>query len=750
MVSYADVIVDILSEKLDRSFQYRIPEEMQDKISAGVLVMVPFGRGNRLIRAYVTGVSGTPGIDPEKIKPIAEVITEGLGSEERLVLLAGWMKEYYGAAMAQALRTVIPVKRKIRTVEKTTILRKCSREEAEAYLEEFQRKHQTARARLTEALIEESEWPLNLLKEKCNITSAVIHSLEKMEIAEVSKERVYRNPDIGEMRAQDPVVLNEEQQYVVDVIRKAWDSCSREETGEKCRFLLQGVTGSGKTEVYMELIEHAISRGEQAIMLIPEIALTWQMVLRFRRRFGDRVSFIHSRLSAGERYDQYERAKNGQIDVMIGPRSALFTPFPRLGIIVMDEEQESAYQSESVPRYHARETAAMRAQLEGAVLLLGSATPSLEAYYAAQEGRYTLLKMQHRVKALPLPSVHVVDMRQELRNGNRSMISSTLRSMMEERLQKGEQTMLFLNRRGYAGIVTCRSCGYVAKCPHCDVSLSLHSGGRMICHYCGYEENAPEGCPSCRNGKLKLLRAGTQQVEEEVRRIFPRARTLRMDLDTTREKDAYTSILSAFAGHEADILIGTQMIVKGHDFPDVTLVGILAADLSLYVPDYRSSERTFQLLTQAAGRAGRGFEGGEVAVQTYSPEHYSITCAASQDYESFYQQEILHREMAGYPPAGCLISIHMSGPDEEKLKTAAGYLKLFIERAAGRERLEKGLLRILGPTPEAVSKIQDQYRMALYMKSADRRLLQRVRQKSEEYISMNSGFAEMTIQYEAG
>ena len=375
--------------------------------------------------------------------------------------------------------------------------------------------------------------------------------------------------------------------------------------GQKHQTLL-GVTGSGKTAVYMELIGTALERGQQAILLIPEISLTYQNVIRFYRRFGDRISILHSRLSPAERYDQFERARSGDIDVMIGPRSALFTPFQNLGIIIIDEEHESSYRSETVPRYDTRETAAKRAALEGARLVLGSATPSLESYYEAKMGISRLFTMEHRASGGTLPEVFTVDMREELKRGNRSILSGLLYDRMEDRLRKHQQVMLFLNRRGYSGFVSCRACGHVIKCPHCDVSLSMHRDGRMVCHYCGYEEMAVRKCPVCGSPYISGFKAGTQQIEEIVSAAFPAARILRMDADTTRGKDGHAEILRTFGAGEADILIGTQMIVKGHDFPNVTLVGILAADLSLNVGDYRASERTFQLLTQAAGRAGRG------------------------------------------------------------------------------------------------------------------------------------------------
>ncbi len=734
---YADVIVDISSEKLDRVFQYRIPEQMEGMLEPGTVVEVPFGKGNRPVRGYVTGISGQAGYDPARMKEIGRVMTDAADEEARLVGLAAWIRNRYGSTMLQALKTVIPVKRKIKEKQRRWIVLALDGDAARERLDFFQRKHQKARARLVEALLDEPELPWELVSDKLNITAAVIRALEEQGIVRVKSEKLYRNPVQGYAGEKKEIRLNEEQQRIVDEITGEW------EEDPPGRYLIHGITGSGKTEVYMELIRYAVSRGQQAIVLIPEIALTYQTVLRFYRNFGDRVSVINSRLSQGERYDQFERARNGELDVMIGPRSALFTPFPRLGIIVMDEEHEPAYQSETMPRYHAREVALQRGKMEHARVVLGSATPSLEAYYGAMTGKYRLFRLTRRAGQAELPSVSVVDLRQELREGNRSMLSRSLREAMEERLASGEQVMLFLNRRGYAGFVSCRSCGHVLTCPHCAVSLSLHRGGKLVCHYCGYEQPAVKNCPRCGSGFIRTFRAGTQQVEEELQREFPRARVLRMDLDTTRGKEDHQKILSAFAGHEADILVGTQMIVKGHDFPDVTLVGALAADLSLHIPDYRAAERTFQLLTQAAGRAGRGKSRGLVIIQTYDPDHYAVQAAAAQDYESFYEQEMNYRALAGYPPAGGLFAIHCSGPDEAYLKLACGYLKKFIQQAgAGRG------ITVLGPADEAVSRIQDQYRMVIYLKHENIGMLTEIKNRIERYVAVNHGFDQVAMQFD--
>lgn len=734
---YADVIVDINIEKLDRAFQYRVPEELLGQLEPGTVVEVPFGAGNRLVRGYVTGLSSHPEVDPRKLKEIARAVTNAGDAESRLIGLAAWIRDRYGSTMLQALKTVLPVRRRVRGREQKTLYLAIPRAEAEEKLAYFCRKHQTARARLLEALIEEPVFPCALAAEKLNISPTVMKALEEQGIVRLEREKIYRNPVAAQPGDQKKVELNDEQRQIVEQITAEWEQCP------DGRYLIHGVTGSGKTEVYMELIDHAVRRGQQAIVLIPEIALTYQTVLRFYRRFGDRVSVINSRLSAGERYDQFERARQGELDVVIGPRSALFTPFPRLGVIVIDEEHEPAYQSESMPRYHAREVALQRGRMEGAKVVLGSATPSLDAYYGAQTGRYRLFTLARRAGDASLAQVTVVDLRQELRAGNRSIISRALRERMEEALEAGEQTMLFINRRGYAGFVSCRSCGHVIKCPHCDVSLSLHNNGKLICHYCGYEQPQAKICPRCGSGFIRAFRAGTQQIEEEVRRQFPAARVLRMDLDTTRGREGHAKLLSAFANHEADILIGTQMIVKGHDFPDVTLMGVLAADLSLYAADYRAAERTFQLLTQAAGRPGRGRKAGRVVIQTYDPEHYSIRAAAAQDYTAFYEQEIQYRRMAGYPPCGSLIALRCECLDEEHLTLACGYLRKFIEKITVGQPVT-----ILGPAKEPIARIQDYYRQAIYLKAEDLRLLTAIKNKTERYVAANEGFATVSIQFD--
>lgn len=736
---YANIIIDISHEKLDRTFQYRIPEKLLDQIHPGTPVEIPFGRSNRKIRGYVVEVTEEPEFAPERIKPVSHVIREGIPIEGQLIALAAWMRENFGGTMNQALKTVLPVKQKMTEKEQRLIWLKPDPTTAKSLLGELQRKHQTARARLLEALLEQSPLPYETVTQKLNITVSVIRAMQERELIRVESIRSWRNP-LDQMKKQGTVVtLNPAQQQIVTGIENGWRS------GDERPCLIHGVTGSGKTEVYMELIKSVLREGKQAIVLIPEIALTFQTVLRFYNHFGERVSILNSRMSPGERSDQFERAKRGLLDVMIGPRSALFTPFPNLGVIIIDEEHEAAYKSETVPRYHARETAIARGMLCGAHVVLGSATPSVESYDRAQHGQYRLFEMKERVSARPLPTVYTVDLREELRNGNRSILSDRLRKLMTDRLEKKEQIMLFLNRRGVAGFVSCRSCGEVIKCPHCDVSLNLHNDGNLVCHYCGYQQPMVKKCPSCGSSYVGGFKAGTQKIEQYVRQQFPSARVLRMDLDTTRKKGGYESILSAFSNQEADILIGTQMIVKGHDFPNVTLVGILAADLSLHISDYRAPERTFQLLTQAAGRAGRGCRQGEVVIQTYQPEHYSIVTAAAQDYEAFFQQEIFFREMLHYPPKWHMLVVHAASEKEMLVKQAQDMLKY---KLLTKMEKEKEHLQIIGPADAAVSRINDIFRKVLYVKAEDYQLLVHAKNMLEQEIRKDPAFRAVTIQFD--
>ncbi|WP_317343845.1 replication restart helicase PriA [Faecalimonas umbilicata] len=739
---YADIIVDITHEKLDKIFQYRIPKEMEGRLQTGMEVLIPFGRVNRETKGYVIGFSEKCNYDPEKIKEITQISQNHIAIEAKLVALAAWMKEHYGGTMIQALKTVLPIKQQEKQKEQRSIRLLLDRREAKERLSYFLSKNQTARARVVAALLDRPILPYEYVTRQLKVTAAVLRAMEEQRILQIEAEVVYRNPVTAKRTKQQSFCYTEAQQAAIHTF------CEEYRRGKRGTYLVYGVTGSGKTEVYMEMIEHVIAEGKQAIVLIPEIALTYQTVMRFYQRFGDRVSIINSRLSKGERYDQMLRAKRGEINVMIGPRSALFTPFERLGLIIIDEEHEGTYKSEQTPRYHARETAIARAAMDGASVVLGSATPSMEAFYKAVTGEFRLLRLPERAKQRAMAHVTVADMRKELEKGNRSIFSDALRSLMEDRLKKKEQIMLFLNRRGYAGFISCRSCGHVVKCPHCDVSLSSHRNGKLVCHYCGYEQPMVTSCPECGSSHVGGFRAGTQQIEELLLREFPQAKVLRMDMDTTKQKDGHEKILAAFSSGEADILVGTQMIVKGHDFGNVTLVGVLAADLSLYADDYRAGERTFQLLTQAAGRAGRGEKAGEVVIQTYSPEHYSIVAAAKQDYEQFFQEEMTYRALMGYPPASQLMAVLVSCKEEELLETACHYLKAYAETCCKKCERAGTSVQLIGPASPYVGKVRDTYRRVIYLKSEQEAVLVFLKDQLEQYIEINSGFQNLWIQFD--
>ena len=683
-------------------------------------VEIPFGNGSRFRQGYVIEVTDKPEYAPEKQKELAGIVQGGVSMQADQIRLAAWIRETYGSTMIAALKTVLPVRQERKQKEKKKIVRCLGAEETMALLGQAQRKHQTAKVRVLEQLCREEILPYELVSGKLNVSPATLRSLESQGVIRVEAESYYRNPVKLTAEAEEGKRLSEEQSAVRDQVLSDYDQ------GKNKTYLIHGITGSGKTEVYLAIIEGMIKRGKQCIVLIPEIALTYQTLLRFYKRFGDRVSVMNSSLSAGEKYDQCERARKGEIDVIIGPRSALFVPFENLGLVVIDEEHEGSYKSESMPRYHARETARYLADLKGASLVLGSATPSLEAYYLAQKGKYELFRLGSRLTGGSLARVYIADLRQELREGNRSIFSRKLKELMEERLAKKEQMILFLNRRGYAGFVSCRSCGLVMKCPHCDVSLSKHMGGKLVCHYCGYETREPEKCPECGSPYIMGFKAGTQQIEQNLYKTFPGIRVLRMDGDTTRQKGSYERILSAFAEGEADVLLGTQMIVKGHDFPNVTLVGVLAADLSLNENDYRAGERTFQLLTQAVGRAGRGSKPGEAVIQTYRPDHYSIQWAAKQDYNAFYEEEILYREMAQYPPVSHMLAVLVTTENREEGWKLIQQLSELAGKAQG--------VSVIGPSEASIGKINDCYRFVVYCKASEYANLIRVKDGMEKHL----------------
>ena len=737
---YAKVIVDISHEKLDKGFDYRIPAHLDGEVHPGVQVNIPFGKGNRIIQGYVIEVKETAGYAEDKIKEITSVVKNSIPIESRLISLAWFIKENYGSSMNQALKTVIPIKETKKSVVKKVVCLIADDEKLNIAIDKYERKHATARLKLLYALKENREMAWTLVQ-KLGVTLAVAKALEDEGLVLIKEETVYRNSIKYTDLLPYDIKLNKEQEKISKGICAYIDNNAM---GYGGIHLIHGITGSGKTEVYMDVIDKVIAKGQEVIVLIPEIALTYQTVMRFYRKFGDKVSIINSKLSAGERFDQFERAKKGEIKIMIGPRSAVFTPFRNLGLIIIDEEHESSYKSETAPRYHARETAIHRAKGEGAAVILGSATPAIDSYYKALTGEYILYELKSRAKESKPATVHIVDMREELAMGNRTMFSSKLDELIKDRLAKKQQIMLFINRRGYAGFVSCRNCGTARKCPHCDVGLTLHNNSKLICHYCGYETPMPKTCPECDSKYIAAFGTGTQKVEEAVKKMYPTARTLRMDMDTTSKKDGYEQILSQFSNGEADVLIGTQMIVKGHDFPNVTLVGIIAADMSLYASDYRSSEKTFQLLTQAEGRAGRGSIDGEAVIQTYSPENGSIIAASKQDYTEFYNQEILYRTISEYPPVVSLMAVQLTSKDDSLLNVLANKIKDMIGKAV----VDIKNIRIIGPADANVARINDVYRKVIYIKSREYDILVKIKDFIEARFEVMEENKRASVQFD--
>ena len=772
---YAAVIIDISHRSVDHPFTYRIPDGLRGTIHPGMRVEVPFGRGSTVRKGYVLAISQTCSLPDSRVKEIIG-LAEGGGDREETdaVHLALWMKERYGSTAILALRTVLPAMKAVRPLEQRTVILTAGEEQIRDSLFLFERKHEVARLRLLRSLVETPEQQYSLITEKLHVTAATVRTMEQAGLLRVRATESLRNPVAGAGDGStDSLILSPEQQAIVDhVLRDADDSfrtgpeagegvsegsgenaASTPDTGRSTFVprvsLIHGITGSGKTEVYIKIIEGIVARGRQAVMLIPEISLTYQTLIRFYRHFGNRVSVVNSTLSAGERADQFERARRGEIDVIIGPRSALFTPFRHPGVIVIDEEHEPSYKNEAMPKYHAREVAIEIARMHRAVVVLGSATPSMDSYYHAERGDYRRYVLSRRLTGGTLPSVHICDMRAEMKAGNRSIFSEQLQSLLEQRLNAGEQSMLFLNRRGVMGFVSCRACGYVMKCPHCDVALTQHAGGKLVCHYCGYTQPEVKHCPVCGSPYIAGFRAGTEQVEQLVKKMYPAARVLRMDADTTAGKGSYEKILSDFANEEADILIGTQMIVKGHDFPKVTLVGILLADLSLGSSDYRAAERTFQLLTQAAGRAGRGERPGEVVIQTYEPDHYAIRYAAAQDYRGFYEEEIQYRRLMCYPPVWHMMAVQVQDRDEDTALLLAGE---FRRLCGGMEKDAPDGSIIIGPAAAQISRIRDYYRYAVYVKNEkyDKliRYKDRMEERWEELIRSEPRFRGTLVQFD--
>ncbi len=693
---YAEVIINSDAIEIDRPFTYKVTEELLDIIEVGHRVKVPFGIKNKPTEAFVLGLKCEGIENVKKIKYISSILDDIPILTRDDLKLVDFLRENYLCKYIDAIRTIIPsgLSKGIKNKKKTVIV---FNKELDGMF-----KDKDNYVKIVD-LIKEKDGELTK-SEIINDYSLSSYSLNKL-IENgylLAEDRVIYRYNTRSYIEEDKNILNDEQKYAFNKILNS----------DKKGFLLKGVTGSGKTEVYMNLVGETLKEGKSAIVLVPEISLTPQMIERFKGRFGKDVALFHSKLSQGERFDEWYRIKRGEARLVVGARSAIFLPLDNLGIIIIDEEHENTYKSEQNPKYSTKEVAKFLSEIKGCKYILGSATPSIETYYEALNGKLELVEIKNRVRNRPLPQMEIVDMREELKSRNLSLLSRSLYNEMKETLEKKEQIILFLNRRGFSSFVSCRSCGYVFKCPECDLSMTYHKNGYLICHYCGRAQREQKVCPECGSKYVKFFGAGTQRVEEEVKKYFPKARVMRMDVDTTRNKDSHENIYNAFKSGEGDILIGTQMVSKGLDFKNVTLVGVLAADISLNIPDYRSSERTYQIITQVAGRAGRGEKKGKVVIQTYTPNSLSLQYAIENNYNDLYNEEIKVRKIMNYPPFSTIFLINSISKDEGKLKE-------FMNKVG--ESLRKLLdsredIQILGPVPCIITKLKDNYRWQIIIK----------------------------------
>lgn len=698
---YAHIIVETASRDIDREFDYKVPENMSN-LCIGMRVRVPFGKNNKNIEGYVIGLDSKTDIPDSKLKSIESICDEYPVFSNEMIELAKWMKQKYYCTLTECLQCIMPsgidVKQNFK-VEYVKLLCEIHPEQYEYLISKPKFKIQ---GEILKLLYQNGSMRLSDIKNELGKVDSSIRTLKKNGMIEFTYESdIYtQNSDKQYIKPTD------EQQIAIDCIKNSIYNDNPD------IFLIHGVTGSGKTEVYMQIIQYILQIGKQSIVLVPEISLTPQTVSRFIDRFGNRVAVTHSKMSIGERNTQWNRARRGEVDIMIGPRSAVFAPFENLGIIIVDEEHESSYKSESSPQYHAREIAQKRCELTGSKLILGSATPSVETYYRALNNEIHILTIKNRAKNNLMPDIQIVDMRKELEAGNKGIFSNVLISEIKSNIKNGQQTMLFLNRRGHSTFVSCRKCGYVVKCEDCNLPYTYHrDSSQLICHYCASKKDIPNICPQCGSKYIKYFGVGTQKVEDEIKKMFPEITVARMDMDTTSKKHSHEIILKDFADRKIDILIGTQMIAKGHDFPNVTLVGVIAADLSLNMDDFRSSEITFQLLTQVAGRAGRANLLGKVFIQTYSPESYAISYAKSQSYEQFYSQEIKMRSIMKYPPYSNIFVFLITGENENTVINSIYRLMDILKYYNRKNKFE-----LLGPAPARLSKINKQYRWKIVIK----------------------------------
>ncbi|SHH17282.1 primosomal protein N' [Clostridium grantii] len=695
MNNYAGIIVNNEAKAVDRLFTYKIPEELKNKILLGQMIKVPFGRSNKKIDAFVMELYSEYN-EIGKLKEIISINNETPLLSKEHVQLIKVMKDKYLCSYLDCIKVMIPTGITRGNKAKTSALLFLGEPLKNKYLKEpYESIFQIVKN--NNGLFNKSA-----LSKKFNISLSSINTMIKNGFI-LSEDVVVSRYSDREYENYKSVKLNFEQQYVVSDIMESNENM----------FLIHGVTGSGKTEIYMNLVTKMMKLNKDSIILVPEISLTPQMVERFKGRFGKEIAVFHSKLGDGERYDEWNRVKNGEVKVAIGARSAIFLPFNNLGLIIIDEEHELSYKSDSNPKYDTREIAELKSGLYNCKLILGTATPSVESYYKAKENFYKLLKLSKRVNNYEMPKVSIVDMRNELMKNNKSIFSEELYNDINEKLDKKEQIIIFLNRRGFSTFVSCRKCGYVFKCDSCDISLTYHQKGNyMNCHYCGKQYSVKNSCPKCNSKYVKFFGVGTEKIQSIIEETFPRAKTLRMDFDTTRKKDSHEEIYNKFKNREADILIGTQMIAKGLDFENVTLVGIIAADISLNIPDYRAEERTYQLITQVSGRAGRGNNPGKVVIQTYEPQNQAIIYASQNNYEEFYESEIALRAAMNYPPFGKILLINFSSKNEEiliKNTQKIGYL--LKHKLSNSDKIV-----MLGPTASSLSRIKEYYRWQILIK----------------------------------
>ncbi len=707
MERIAEVVINSHAAQLGKIFHYRVPESLTGNIKVGHVVSIPFGRSNRPVEGFVVGFTETS--EFKELKEIGSVPDQEDSIKRELVDIAFWMAEGYMCSLSDCLKLMLPPAGASRQREKAGFVALQKGRDEIQELIDSKRIRGSRQIEVLNYLISNQAGMASEIVRKTGADYGTLRSLRQRGLIEIREDYIDKSPLKNKViERTHPFHPNKMQKEAIDRIS---GYIRHEKQGE---FLIHGVTGSGKTEVYLQLISEVLKVGRQAIVLVPEISLTPQMIQRFVGRFGDKVAVLHSRLSDGERKDQWYRIKEGKVDVVVGARSAVFAPFRRPGIIIIDEEHEHTYKSEKTPKYHARDIARKRCEIENCIFVSGSATPSVETYYSALEGRVNLLKMPERVNNYALPPVGIIDMRKELEDGNKSIFSRSLYNAISENIDNNNQTILFLNRRGYSSFVLCRTCGYVARCRNCNISLTYHlHGDRLVCHYCGYSRGNFKACPSCGSEHIRHFGIGTQKLEEEVKKQFPTATVLRMDMDTTSRKNSHEEILGRFRDENINILIGTQMIAKGHDFPNVTLVGVISADLMLNIEDFRSGERTFQLLTQVAGRAGRAEKAGKVIIQTYEVDNFSIQTARRQDYGEFYRQEIILRDELKYPPFCDIISIMVTGIVQAAVRqTAEG-----ISRILGKElQIDGEEITVLDAVPAPISKIKNRYRWRIIIK----------------------------------